>query len=401
MSMEDAQTRLEKMSTGVSPLEPLSVSLVAKSVKESLLFETGAEEGLVRLPNLSGRESANFLRAAARHRVVGILARHAQPGSGGELWEQLQERAKRVAIKASENLRQAQAVHEILTTARIPHRFIKGPGLSLLISGRLGLKDFSTDVDVIVPRQWVVKCHNVLCAERLVPHNGATPASKKTWASMLRAYPELTYAGTGITVDLHWRLGAVPGTFDDAHVIIDRGVTVHHSGYQLPVLAMADALDLECYKLLEDRSFSLSQVVSISILSKKLPGEPGSGGRDPLASIVREAFLFSKEALSADGISVPEKPSGESEGLARFLRRNWGDFSTLGLAYPSHRRWSSLPPAREIVDRYRVMRFSSKRRRAVKILLIQLFVRPYEAFGIVSWRERLNLYWGLIARMVK
>jgi hypothetical protein len=382
------KTNHERWSGHVPSLDPRTVSTLTGLVQQCVAREVGQSGSLVPFPAFSANDGAEFLRAAHRHRVVSLIARHAKPAAADDLWRKLQEHARFAAIRSSENLRETQVIHELLTTSHIPHTFIKGPGLSLLITGRLGLKDFGSDVDFLVPLEWAEATHAALSAEGFAPNNGATPENAKAWASMLLAYRELTYSRRGMTVELHWRLSDAPSTFEQPEAMIDRAVTVSYSGYHLPLLGPHDALDLECYKLLDDRSFSLSQVVSISLLAQKFP-EALSLKRPPtLGKIVQEALMFSADVTGLDSGRPPHNARRGSRKLAKFLKKNWDDFSLFGLRYPSRRIWRFLPPIGEIVDRYRIMRFSGGFLEALTVLSLR-FIRPYKSsFSEEGWRVR-------------
>ena len=143
----------------------------------------------------------------------------------------------------------------------------------------------------------------------------------------------------------------------------------------------SDALHLEAYKLLQDRTYSLSTIVSLVLLNRIDSGSMAPPNNLKLRTLIRQALRTAHGILGLED-SLGELPSDKKEKrIEAFLEKDWNRFSTLGLAYPSHRRWDGYPPASEILDRYKILRFTGGVTSSFGVMFTQLVRRPHESFG--------------------
>jgi hypothetical protein len=145
-------------------------------------------------------------RALIRH----DLAFPAVQAATGEVPSRLAEVARRKAERSMAVAAIATDLARALSVAGVPSLALKGPALAVQTTGSW-LGRGSTDVDVLVDEGDLPAAHAALLARGCRSRAGH-PGSPTPWQRYVRG--ERAYVGLPVTVDLHWRLDAAPGSFD-------------------------------------------------------------------------------------------------------------------------------------------------------------------------------------------
>lgn len=144
-------------------------------------------------------------RALIRHDLAFPAARAAVGPVPARLAVVARRKAERSIVVAAV----ATDVHAALRQAGVPALAIKGPALGVQTTGSW-LGRGSTDVDVLVAEADLPAAHAALVARGCRSRAGH-PAPPTRWQRYVRG--ERAYVGLPVTVDLHWRVDAAPGSF--------------------------------------------------------------------------------------------------------------------------------------------------------------------------------------------
>lgn len=371
------------------PLDPAYVKELTEIIALCLKREqSGGGPKIDARDRLTSLSLDEFLRTAIRHRSLSLLARHTTLPSD---WvESFTTQQRHIAIQAMQNLQHVDYLHREFTTRGLPHVFMKGCGVSLVAVGRLGLRDAPTDVDILISEQDTIEAHNLLVELGYEAHMGATPDKPKIWQKMLFAYPELSYSKESVTVDLHWRPAHQQDLFPPSEALIAGATQVSLGGITFPTLSTTHALWLEALKMLQDRNFSLSNPITIALLAghQEHPGTPPGSS---LAAVASSAQAFTANLLGSDSATLDTRRRTKREKTLQDLHtQNWNLFSTMGMKFPSHRKWAALPPMEELFSRLKTLLLTGGTVKALQTLGTQLFYRPYERFGFNSHKDALR-----------
>lgn len=146
--------------------------------------------------------------AARRHQVQGFVqdrlsACDTVPENVRALW------AQEARSRATFNLLQARAtgqLHGLLNRHGIPNLVIKGLPLAAKVYGSLTIKR-SSDVDLLIRPDDAWKAVDLLASEGFVATETGRALNERQTAAVARHFKEITLRnGSGIVIDLHWRL---------------------------------------------------------------------------------------------------------------------------------------------------------------------------------------------------
>jgi hypothetical protein len=362
-----------------NPLSASSVEILTELVGRCLKRERFGGPKVEFEGSLSKLSPEEFARTAIRHRVFSLISRHVEIP---ELWkETLRTFEQQIAIANLENLRLSDELSKKFASAGIPHTFMKGSGLSLIALGRLGLRDAPTDIDLLVDEKDIIRARKLLIELGYEPRGGASPEQPRIWRTMLLVYRELGFSKGRLNIDLHWRPADQPDLFPPTSELIDKAQVVSSGDMAIPTLRPDHALWLESLKMLQDRNFSLSNSVTVVLLTEKTGVNSGMESAY-LRPLVSSAQLFAYRTLGQMSETLEQTEfSRVREQIYKIHQENWSLFSVMGLKYPSHRNWVSLPPPSEILNKLQILSFTGNTLKALKILSTQYLIRPYEGFS--------------------
>jgi hypothetical protein len=159
---------------------------------------------------------ARFLRVATRHEVIGLIHQgltQARPNVPPEIADEI---SKQAAVLIRENLaiaREAARVQRLFDEADLPVLLVKGPALSVLAFGNVGLRG-GQDIDLLVPYEALSAATKVILRagyRRLDPPPNISDAQLRLMMP-LRKDLEFAHRVTRLRIELHWRLFLNPHT---------------------------------------------------------------------------------------------------------------------------------------------------------------------------------------------
>lgn len=298
------------------PITPQSADDVVEAVRRSLAVEGGAVRSWAHW-ELSAPVQ-DFVRAAGRHRVIGIIASHgAATGLDPAACALLRPAVRAWAMQGMALSAGTLRVHRLLEQARLPHLFHKGAALAAQTTGRAEARG-GGDIDVLLDVADAPAAHQALLAAGWRPRDDGTPVpgDGAAWRWSSYVYRERTYDGPGHQVDLHWRIGRGTAVFPPTRTLLDRAVPVGVGGAPVPTLSPPDALVAACYTAVIDDLCSARHLLDVARLLRlagpdDLAGTPAAGRR-----LVREVTGLVTDLLGPVG-------ARHAPAAAGVLRTRW------------------------------------------------------------------------------
>ncbi|MEO8113934.1 MAG: nucleotidyltransferase family protein [Phenylobacterium sp.] len=253
-----------------------------------------------------GLDWSNFLAAVRRHRMAalaldGLRCAGVAPGAGVD--PQLRDLARRDVQDALRMVAEAERIRVLFAAADLPMAVVKGPVLSMLAYGEVGLRQ-CRDLDVLVTPADAPRALGLLEAagyRRLSPPPAAAGDRMALWYRVQKDV-ELRHVETGAAVELHHRLTLNP------HLLrplapIDAVRRVEVAGVVLPTFGEADLFAYLCAHGAAHAWFRLKWLADVAAL---LVGRPV------------EDILRLYEAAEERGVA---RPAGQALLLCQ---RFWG-----------------------------------------------------------------------------
>ena len=255
----------------------------------------------------------DVLPVVARHRVIDVLAQHAE---ALELGPDLA--AALAALRDHDRRRRAIQVLEIgdmqttLSSAGISSLVFKGLPLAVQTTGDPGARGVG-DLDLLVDPASVQDAYDALTALGYVLRSDSEGLRPGTWAwrHVLRASASLSFGGPGSNIDLHWRLDPTLDGLPSFAEVWERRARVDIGGIQVETLAPVDLLPHSASHAAKDQWRWLRSLVDVHRLAgmpQTWEGRATRPGRLELETL----------AVTRRAIGLP--PSVPTEVLARVDR---------------------------------------------------------------------------------
>jgi hypothetical protein len=153
---------------------------------------------------------ARFLRVARRHQVVGLVHDGLTRAQTNVPSEVAREVGGQAAILVRETLtmaREALRLQRLFDDAKLPVLFVKGAALSVLAFGNLGLRS-SQDIDLLVNYETLPAATALILRAGYRRFDPSTNVSDAKLRLLMPFRKDLGFIheGTGLQVELHWRL---------------------------------------------------------------------------------------------------------------------------------------------------------------------------------------------------
>ncbi len=208
---------------------------------------TTGEQETIRTRLAAPLDWSCLIALAARHRLSPLLFRHLNALDPRaiprpvfvQLWARHEGLAKKNEAMARELLR-LLALLEAKEIQAVP---FKGPTLARTAYGDLSLREFG-DLDILVPRDQVLRARNLLGAEGYTSVVPIRPEDEQAFLRAHRQYDfELFHEERGLMVELHWRTSSeFPiESLDDPAWWSGLG-TVELAGGTIPILPLRELL---------------------------------------------------------------------------------------------------------------------------------------------------------------
>lgn len=304
-----------------------AVQAVRDAVRGALLVEGGRATSWQYDARLA---SADFLTAVERHRVVPVLADHADAlRLPDEIATTLRQRRDAGRFAAMTLLREVGRVQVALEGAGVRWLAFKGPALAAQTTGDFTARG-AGDVDVLVAPQDVPAAWAALVDAGWRHHEGRpSPSGAWAWRHHLETHYELPMLGEPTVVDLHWSLHPARGVLPDFDTCHARRASVQVGPLTLPTLSVDDAASHTCAHAARDHFRWLRSVVDVHRLLRE---------GHPLDTPMTRAAL----AVTDDAVGLPApapRPPARHAVVARARRaqdspvaERGTDFPGLGLA---------------------------------------------------------------------
>jgi hypothetical protein len=193
--------------------------------------------------NGDGSAQAAIVAAAARHKVIPVIAPHAAAlGLPAGVAADLGTHARELTLATMAQVADTVHVTRILGSEGIPHLVLKGPALAVQTTGS-PLARGSGDVDLLVRPADVPRAVRVLDAAgiRMDPVVSPDPDSP-LFGPVERRFMELVHWVGAREVDLHWRLDLPRRALDwPLEDLLARAEPVELGGTTVPTLGRTDA----------------------------------------------------------------------------------------------------------------------------------------------------------------
>lgn len=337
--------------TAPAVLTGRAVQAVRDAVRGALLVEGGRATTWRyddRLP------AADFLAAVERHRVVPVLADHADALSlPDDVTSALRQRRDAGRLAAMTLLREIGRVQAALDGAGLRWLAFKGPVLAAQTTGDFTARG-AGDVDVLVAPEDVPAAWAALVDAGWRHHDGRpAPSDAWAWRHHLATHYELPMLGEPTVVDLHWSLHPARGVLPDVDTCHARRATVQVGPHALPTLCVDDAATHTCAHAARDHFRWLRSLVDVHRLLRE--------GHPQATPMTRAALAVTEDAVGlpprGDGTPgrTPAQTAPERTAVARARRAQDGpvaergtDFPGLGLARAVHHNARGASPAEHV-----------------------------------------------------
>lgn len=326
--------------TSTPALTGRAVQAVRDAVRGALLVEGGRSTTWQYDARLA---PAEFLTAVERHRVVPVLADHAEAlRLPDEVVHALRQRRDAGRFAAMTLLREVGRVQAALDGAGVRWLVFKGPALAAQTTGDFTARG-AGDVDVLVAPDDVPAAWAAL-VDAGWGHHPARPAPSDAWAwrHHLTTHYELPMLGEPTVVDLHWSLHPARGVLPDVETCHARRATVQVGPHSLPTLCPDDAATHSCAHAARDHFRWLRSLVDVHRLLRE--GHPDD------TPMTRAALAVTADAvgLPAPAGPPPERPVAVSRARRaqeRPVAERGTDFPGVGLALAIRHNARGASPA--------------------------------------------------------
>ena len=298
---------------------PTDLGAVAKLCHLALLESESPAEGTPWV-----QDETHLIEAITRHRVSRLVLDSADRlGFSAEAIERIKNDTLAHTHAAFQLVGHTLQVSETLTEAGIDHLIIKGVALGTLSSTPASRG--AGDVDVLVEPTDLARLHEVLLSLGLRPAEALPDYSKRwSWAVWSFLDRERTYLGSGMQVDVHWRISSQRHLFPDFPVLWNRRTEVRVADRPIPTLSVPDSLFAACFHTYFDQFQPLRSLIDVVSLLRSLdPSTPLPRPGRQLGRLVAGVVALVTEVFP--GV-VDEQAARVLEQLprgSRIVRRRW------------------------------------------------------------------------------
>ena len=309
------------------PITPQAADDVVEAVRRSLAVEAGAVRSWARW-ELSAPVQ-DFVRAAVRHRVIGIIASHGDvTGLDPAACALLRPAVRAWAMEGMALAGGTARLHRVLDQAGLPHLIHKGAALAVQTTGRAEARG-GGDIDVLLDVNDAPAAHRALLAAGWRPRADGTPVpgAGGAWLWSSFADRERAYDGPAHQVDLHWRIGRGDALFPPTLTLLDRAVRLAIGGTPVPTLCPPDALLAACYTAVVDELSSARHLLDVARLLRLADPADLNGLGAAARRLVRDVTGLVTELLGPVG----PRHAPVSAGHPAAMRARWEAGSVWGI----------------------------------------------------------------------
>jgi len=182
----------------------------------------------------------------------------------------LREAISKIAVSQAQSAlvvaRELLNLESILSRAGIDHIFYKGLPLAELTRGN-PLARGGGDIDLLVPREQIVRAHQLLTDNGGLPGFRIVPDHGFDFDLFLTLYKEIPYHFGLIDVDLHWRTISPTGVSPKDRVLFHRAQKIRILGREVATFSNYDSLVASACHFYFDGCRSLKQLVDFQLLA--------------------------------------------------------------------------------------------------------------------------------------
>lgn len=195
-------------------------------------------------------DGAAFLRVVRRHRLYGLAhdgLTRAQPEIPQGVLDEIAIGAAALVQKNLRMARETLRLQRLFDDAALPALFVKGASLSVLAYGNVGLRH-SGDIDLLVSSDSVAAAVELIESAgygRCQPPPGTTDAQMRLLTPRRKDFGFI-HRGTGIHVELHWRLFLNPHAMDESSVMASSRLVRLSDGDAVRTLGSEDLFAYLC-----------------------------------------------------------------------------------------------------------------------------------------------------------
>jgi len=191
---------------------------------------------------------------------------------------------------------------------RVPAVPFRGPSLAESVYGDISLRQFC-DLDILVPRQHVVRAKEILLSQGYVPEFPLTRRQEASYTESQHHYG-LLHTDARTLVELHWRIAQAYFHFPlDLRQLWDRLQPISLSGTEVMALSREDLLLILCGHASKHFWAQLKWVCDVAELIRVHKGMNWQCVMDRARSLGGERMLFLGLFLASDllGAALPEE----------------------------------------------------------------------------------------------